>query len=91
LRSADTGVFSSCPRTGLLWALEGLAWNPTTLPRTALILARLSEIEIEDNWGNKPINSLRSIFRAWMPQTAASHGERLATIRLLADKFSNIA
>jgi addiction module HigA family antidote len=91
LRSVDTGIFGSCPRTGLLWALEGLAWNPKTLPRAALILARLSEIEIEDNWVNKPINSLRSIFRAWMPQTAASHEERLATARMLADKFPNAA
>jgi hypothetical protein len=91
LRPVDTGVFGNCPRTGLLWALEGLAWNPKTLPRAALILGRLSEIEIEDNWVNKPINSLRSIFRAWMPQTAASHEERLATTRLLADKFPNAA
>ena len=28
MRPADTGVFRNCPRTGLLWALEGLAWNP---------------------------------------------------------------
>jgi hypothetical protein len=23
-----SGIFGSCPRTGLLWALEVLAWNP---------------------------------------------------------------
>jgi addiction module HigA family antidote len=91
MRSADTGVFGNCPRTGLLWALEGLAWNPVTLTRAALILARLSEIEIKDNWVNKPIHSLESIFRAWMPQTAASHDERLAVMKLLADKFPNVA
>ena len=80
LRPADTGVFGSSPsRTGLLWALEGLAWNPETLPRAAAILARLAEVEINDNWINKPTNSLESIFRAWMPQTAANHQQRVGT------------
>ncbi|WP_312162012.1 HigA family addiction module antitoxin [Phenylobacterium sp.] len=91
MRPADAGMFGSCPRTGLLWALEGLAWSPVTLPRAALILARLSEVEINDNWGNKPINSLSSIFRAWMPQTAASHDERLAVMKLLAKRHPDVA
>ncbi|MDT2021202.1 HigA family addiction module antitoxin [Methylocella sp. CPCC 101449] len=92
LRPADPGVFGSHPsRTGLLWALEGLSWNPATLPRTARILARLSEVEINDNWVNKPINSLGAIFRAWMPQTAAGHDERVALIRTLAEKHPDVA
>ena len=91
LRPAGTGVFGACPRSGLLWALEGLAWNPSTLPRAALILAQLAEIEINDNWMNKPISSLESIFRAWMPQTAADHDARLRVLKLLADKFPRAA
>jgi addiction module HigA family antidote len=92
LRPAGTDVFGTgCPRTGLLWALEGLAWNPSTLPRAALILAQLAEIEINDNWGNKPVSSLGSIFRAWMPQTAADHNTRLRVLKLLADKFPKVA
>jgi addiction module HigA family antidote len=90
MRSVDTGIFGSCPRTGVLWALEGLAWNPETLPHAALLLGRLAEVELNDNWSNKPINSLKSIFKAWMPQTAASHDERLATMKLLADKYPNV-
>ncbi len=91
MRPAGTGVFGACPRSGLLWALEGLAWNPSTLPRAALILAQLAEIEINDNWVNKPISSLKSIFRAWMPQTAADHDTRLRVLRLLAEKFPKVA
>jgi addiction module HigA family antidote len=91
LRPAGTGVFEGCPRSGLLWALEGLAWNPSTLPRAALILAQLAEIEIKDNWVNKPISSLEAIFRAWMPQTAADHETRLRVLKLVADKFPTIA
>lgn len=91
MRPAGAGVFDNCPRTGLLWALEGLAWSPVTLPRAARVLAKLAEVEINDNWVNKPINSLLSIFRAWMPQTAADHDQRLAVMRLLAKRHPKIA
>jgi addiction module HigA family antidote len=92
LRPVDAGVFGAHPaRTGLLWALEGLSWNPATLPRAALILARLAQVEINDNWVNKPIHSLEAIFTVWMPQTAANHEERLHVIKLLAEKYPGIA
>ncbi|MHC5305802.1 HigA family addiction module antitoxin [Bartonella sp. LJL80] len=92
LRPSDHQFFGSYPsRTGLLWALEVLSWSATTLPRTAQILARLSEVQINDNWVNKPINSLSSIFRSWMPQTAADHEDRLALLKLIAKKHPNVA
>lgn len=91
MRPASAGIFGGCPRTGLLWALEGLAWNPATLHRVVLILAKLAEIEINDNWSNKPIGSLESIFRAWMPQTTADQDTRLRTLKLLAEKYPNVA
>jgi addiction module HigA family antidote len=91
MRPTDSGVFSKCARSGLLWALEGLAWAPSTFPRAVLILARLSEIKIDDNWGNKPIASLGSIFRAWMPQTAANLDQRLKVMQLIAERYPTIA
>lgn len=92
LRPTESGVFGSHPsRTGLLWALEGLSWSPATLPRAALILARLAQIEINDNWVNKPTHSLESIFRSWMPQTAASHEIRLDVMKKLAERFPDVA
>ncbi len=87
LRPASAGLFGSCPCVGLLWALEGLAWNPITFPRVVKILGQLSQVEINDNWGNRPIESLAAIFRAWMPQTAASHDMRLKAVRMLLDKY----
>ena len=91
LRPVDAGAFGRHPsRTGLLWALEGLSWSPETLPRAAFVLARLAQIEINDNWINKPINSLESIFRAWMPQTAASHEARADLMKKLAVKFPDV-
>ncbi len=83
---ASSGVFGNCPRTGLLWALENLAWNADTLPRVCLILAKLSERKINDNWVNKPEHSLKAIFRCWMPQTAASLDIRQKTLELLTQK-----
>lgn len=91
LRPVENSIFGGgCARSGLLWALEGLAWSPVTLPRSASILAQLAEIKIDDNWANKPINSLESIFRMWMPQTAANHETRLSILKRLADKFPNV-
>ncbi len=92
LRPAEPGVFGRAPRrTGLLWALEGLSWNPETLPQSAFILARLAQVEIKDNWVNKPAHSLQAIFRAWMPQTAASHEARVGLMKKLAERFPKIA
>jgi hypothetical protein len=92
LRPASTGVFGRSPsRTGLMWALEGLSWNPATFPRAASILARLAQVEINDNWVNKPTHSLDSIFRAWMPQTAANHQQRVELMKRLAQKFPDVA
>lgn len=91
LRPASAGPFGHPSRTGLLWALEGLSWNPETLPRAVFILARLAQVQIDDNWVNKPTHSLESIFRAWMPQTAADHQQRVDLVRRLAKKFPDVA
>ena len=90
LKPADSGVFSNCPRTGLLWALECIAWNPKYLARVTLILAQLSKVEINDNWANTPIASLESIYRCWFPQTAASLDYRIRGLEMLVQKFPGI-
>lgn len=91
LKPASSGVFGSCPRTGLLWALECLAWKPQNLPRVTSILAQLSRTKINDSWANKPIGSLEAIFRSWMPQTAASLEERCKTLELLTKRYPDVA
>lgn len=91
MRPVESGTFGRCVRSGLLWALEGLAWPPGMLPRTAMILAKLAQIQIDDNWANKPIESLRSTFRSWMPQTEATLEQRIAVIERLAEEVPDIA
>lgn len=88
LKPADAGLFSGCPRTGLLWALESLAWRH--LPRVSTILARLSRTAIDDNWIHKPIHSLKAIYRSWIPQTAASLGDRKKGMEGLVSRFPDV-
>ena len=90
LKPASSRVFARCPRTGLLWALECLAWKPQNLPRVVSILGQLSRTKINDNWANKPIGSLEAIFRSWMPQTAASLEERCKTLEFLTKRYPPI-
>jgi addiction module HigA family antidote len=90
LQPVDRSLFGGCPRTGLLWALETLAWKPELLPRVSLLLARLAEIPINDNWLNKPAASLAAIYRAWMPQTAASIEQRNDAMAKICDRSENV-
>jgi addiction module HigA family antidote len=91
MKPADTGLFGgSCPRTGLLWALESVAWKSEQLLPVCRILAQLAERKIKDNWVNKPENSLQAIFRSWMPQTAASLEDREKALELLTRKFPGV-
>lgn len=75
-----------CWHAGLLWAFETLAWSPRRLAPVALILARLSHVPIQGNWGNKPSGSLFGLFRSWLPQTAADLKDRIKVLDLLIEK-----
>jgi addiction module HigA family antidote len=91
MKPVNSDIFgASCPRTGLLWALENLAWAPERLFRVCQILAKLAQRKIEDNWANKPEASLAAIFRSWMPQTAAAVDEREKVLQTLAKSFPDI-
>lgn len=91
LAPAESGVFGSgCPRTGLLWALETLAWRADLFIRVVDVLGELSMKRIDDNWVNKPENSLADILRSWLPQTAAPIECRIAALERLAQTFPEV-
>lgn len=69
------------PHTYILWALETLAWNPAYLNKAASILLTLAQFDPGGTTQNRPLNSLRTIFLAWLPQTYASVTERIAVVR----------
>ena len=90
LNPASSGPFAHCPRSGLLWALECVAWNPAYIGRVALLLAELSRVRIDDNILNKPFGSLASLIRSWKPQTAASLDQRVQVLDLVAKRYPSI-
>lgn len=69
--------------TGLLWALETLAWGGDHLAPVVLLLGALAEKDPGGNWGNRPANSLATILLPWFPQTAASLEKRIAAVKTL--------
>ena len=82
LKPVGTYLFEDCPRTGLLWALECLAWKHPL--KVSLILAKMARIPIDDNWAHKPLDSLQAIYRSWIPQTAVSLENRVRGLEQLA-------
>lgn len=79
----EEGNFGSFPHANLLWALELISWNTRFFTRTIHTLAVLCKIELSDRIGNRPFDSLRTIFKPWKPQTLLSSSERLQTIEFV--------
>lgn len=77
--------------TGLLWALETLAWDPQYLFRASLCLARLAAIDPGGKLSNRPINSLREIFLTWHPHTRANVYQRLGVLNSIIKSVPKIA
>lgn len=90
LKPVGPNFFDHPARTEILWALERLAWNRQTFMRVVVILARLSERAIDDNWVNKPINTLAAVFRSWLPQTAAPLDDRIRALEALCRRFPDV-
>lgn len=72
--------------TGLLWALENLAWLPEYLRDTSLILLQLSRLDPGGNLSNRPLNSITEIFKPWHYQTLASYEERMAVLKYITER-----
>lgn len=79
-RDEGDSMFSSSTHTGILWALETLAWSPDHLAHSARLLAALDRTDPGGRISNRPGNSLRSIFLGWLPQTSAGLDARLAVL-----------
>lgn len=77
--------------TGLLWALEGLAWDEQYLIRVCVVLAELASHDPGERRGNSPIGSLATILLPWLPQTLASVEKRQTAVRTLLNEFPEIS
>ena len=90
-KQEESGIFGRNYLTGLLWALEALAWKEEYLVRVTLVLGELAKFDPGGNWANRPINSLTTIFLPWHPQTIASIEKRIVAIYTLNNEASEIA
>lgn len=86
----DDILTSHSAHPSLLWALEGLAWDPNLLGRVTLILGKLAGLDPGGKLANRPINSLRTIFLLWSPHTFATLEQRLKTLDVLIEREPEI-
>lgn len=77
--------------TGLLWALETLAWDQKFLVRVCVILGELASHDPGGNWDNRPSNSLSTILLPWLPQTMASFEKRKVALQTLQREVPAVA
>ena len=67
--------------TGLLWALEELAWMPSYFRNACSLLYKLALLDPGGSVSNRPLNSLTEIFKAWHYQTLAPYAERIKVLK----------
>lgn len=89
-KQEGTGVSGWNYMTGLLWALESLAWDEEYLTRVIIILSDLAESDPGGKWANRPSNSLTTILLPWIPQTCAPLEKRKTAILALMKKHPDI-
>ena len=87
----STGITGNNYLTGLLWALEGIAWDEQYLVRVCVVLGELASHDPDGQWANRPSNSLVTIFLPWRPQTLASIGKRKVAIQTLFNEWPEVA
>jgi hypothetical protein len=84
------GFSVSSPHTGLLWALETLAWSGDHFGRTVDLLARLATIDPGGRLSNRPIGSLTDLFRPWLPQTSVDAHRRTRVLSTLVRRHPSV-
>lgn len=76
--------------SGLLWALETLAWDPNHFSRVIDVLGKLANRDTGGYWANRPADSLVAILLPWLPQTCASFVKRSASVNNLLKNHPDV-
>jgi hypothetical protein len=87
----SNGITGGNYLTGLLWALEGLAWDEQYLVRVCVALGELASHDPGGQWANRPSNSLATILLPWFPQTLASIDKRKVAVQTILNEWPDIA
>lgn len=90
LAQESNGVMGRTYMTGVLWALETLAWSEAHLGRAVICLGELAARDPGGTWANRPANSLTTILLPWLPQTCASVAKRGAAVSTLLAELPEV-
>lgn len=85
-KEEDGFLHKTSHHTGLLWALENLAWLLEYLRDASLVLLKLSRLDPGGSLSNRPLNSITEIFKPWHFQTLASYDERMEILKYITEK-----
>ena len=91
LADEETPLFGRCNHSGLLWALESLAYSPRYVGAACSCLLSLTARDPGGRWSNRPKNSLTQILSYWMPHTTVSLGDRIKVLDLLSRQDNDTA
>ncbi|MFO1350914.1 MAG: hypothetical protein U1F68_09650 [Gammaproteobacteria bacterium] len=86
-----SGITGGNYMSGLLWALETLAWDAEYLTRVIVTLGELAARDPGGSWSNRPARSLSTILLPWQPQTGASIAKRKTAVAILLHELPNVA
>jgi hypothetical protein len=75
---------------GVLWALEGIAWDEKYFVRACVALGGLASIDPGGSWGNRPHGSLVTILLPWLPQTVAPIDKRKVAVETLLKEYPDV-
>src|SRR6185312_11620855 len=75
----------------LLWAIETVSWSSDHAALAAKTLARLAEVDPGGRLSNRPLDSLASFFRPWLPQTSLPLERRVAVLDGLRRDHGRVA
>ncbi len=84
------GLMGRTYMSGVLWALETLAWDASHLSRVVICLGELAARDPGGRWSNRPANSLTTILLPWLPQTCAPVAKRGAAVSALLAELPDI-
>jgi hypothetical protein len=90
MKDDDGGPFGDCNHSGLLWALEALAWSSTYFSRAVEILRGMAAIDTGGRYSNRPAGSLTDIFMPIWPQTYSTAQERIRELDRLVSKDAKL-
>lgn len=90
-RQEGDGINGENYITGLLWALESLAWEEKYLVQVCVALGELAARDPGGPSGNRPFNSLQTILLPWLPQTGGSIQKRTVAIQTIVREQAGIA